>query len=111
MNKRRRKEIYSIINKLNQLIHMANTEDKEQLISQIRDISDDVGIICCDEESYKDNIPENLQNGYRYEAAEEACDNLESAQDSLEYIDEEDTAESIVGALKEAINYLEDASQ
>ena len=37
-----------------------------------------------EEEEYRDNIPENMQESERYEKADEACDNLSSAVDSLE---------------------------
>ena len=40
-------------------------------------------------------MPENLQNSERYEIAEEACDNLDSAISSLE----------------EALDYIESAAQ
>ena len=47
-----------------------------------------------EEEDYRDNIPENLQGSERYEQAEEACDNLDSAFDGLE----------------EVISYIEEAT-
>jgi hypothetical protein len=37
-----------------------------------------------EEEEYRDNMPENLQGSERYETADTACDNLQSAIDSLE---------------------------
>lgn len=39
-----------------------------------------------DEETYRDNIPENLQGSERYETADEACDALSSAVDSVDEI-------------------------
>ena len=38
------------------------------------------------QEEYRDNIPENMQESERYEKADEACDNLSSAVDSLEEV-------------------------
>ena len=35
------------------------------------------------EENYRDNIPENLQGGQAYEAAEQAIERMENALDSL----------------------------
>ena len=35
------------------------------------------------EENYRDNIPENLQGGQAYEAAEQAIEQMENALDSL----------------------------
>ena len=37
-----------------------------------------------EEEEYRDNIPENLQGGGRYERADEACGNLAEAVSQLE---------------------------
>ena len=48
-----------------------------------------------EEQDYFDNIPENLQQGERYEQAESALDNLESAISSLE----------------ETVGYLEEITQ
>ena len=36
-----------------------------------------------EEEEYRDNIPENMQGGERYEQAEAACDALSEAVDSI----------------------------
>ena len=110
MNKIRRQEICSVISTLNGLIQRTKNGDKNYVVAALNDIIDDINTIYCDEEEYKDNIPENLQSGYRYESAEEACDNLESAQDALEYIDEDDSEETIINSLQEAIGYLDDAS-
>lgn len=59
-----------------------NLEKLSAIIEEIKD----------QEEEYRDNIPENLQGSERYEKAEAACDNLESALDALgeclDYIEE-----------------------
>lgn len=76
MNKQRRKtlqELYDII-----------VEAKDNL-DEVRD----------EEECYKDNMPENLQNSERYERACETVEALESALSSLE----------------EALDYIEEAKQ
>ena len=39
-----------------------------------------------EEEEYRDNIPENMQESERYEKADEACDNLSEAVDNLEEV-------------------------
>lgn len=76
MNKQRRKTINEIYDKL----------------AELRDLLEEVK---CEEEDYRDNMPENLQNSERYEIAEEACDNLDSALSSLE----------------EALDYVESAAE
>lgn len=76
MNKERRKELRIIVSRL----QVANLVDANEVDA----IKHDLESILYDEENYMDNIPENLQGGYRYEKAEEACDNLQSALDALE---------------------------
>lgn len=56
------------------------TEITEKL-SEIRDLIEDVKN---EEEEYKDNIPENMQGGKRYEIAENACLVLEEALDDID---------------------------
>ena len=65
MNKPRRKNLQGIIDQL------------EELKSSIEDLMSE-------EEEYRDNMPENMQGGERYEAAEMACDNLSDAVSNLE---------------------------
>ena len=76
MNKERRKELLAIINRLQSI----NLSDE----SEVDSVKCDLESVLCDEEGYMDNIPENLQGGYRYAKAEEACDNLQCAIDMLE---------------------------
>lgn len=94
MNKTRRKELYAIANKL---IHLknANNEDSEMNLDQLKN---DLDMILNDEESYMDNMPENLQNGYRYQMAEEACDHIECAIDALNDGDIDDAISHIYSA-------------
>lgn len=65
MNKIRRKNLQTIIDQL------------EGLKGSLEDL-------LAEEEEYRDNIPENMQESERYEKADEACDNLSGAVDSLE---------------------------
>ena len=74
MNNLRRKEIQGIIDRLEEL-------------------QSDLETLKYEEEEYRDNIPENLQGSERYEKADEACDNLNSAFYSLE----------------EAVSYMEES--
>ena len=76
MNKQRRKTLNELYDKL----------------AELRDLLDEVK---CEEEDYRDNMPENLQNSERYEIAENACDNMASALSSLE----------------EALDYIESATE
>lgn len=110
MNKARRKEIYTVINRLNSLCDSIKKQEDIDLLSVIEDIAEDVDFIFSDEEYCKDNIPENLQNGYRFFMVEEACDNLEYAKDSLEEIEEDDDIDSIIKSIDEAIRYLNNAT-
>lgn len=87
MNNTRRKEIKSIIERI------------EELQSEIADLGADIEAIHSDEEEYMDNIPENFQQSDRYYNAEAACDNLQSAIDGLEELD----FDEIISSLEEAI--------
>ena len=61
MNKIRRKNLQSIIDQL------------EELKGSLEDLQ-------AEEEEYRDNIPENMQESERYEKADEACGNLSEAE-------------------------------
>lgn len=67
---------------------MNNSRRKEldKLCEQIEDIKYKLDIIREDEQTYLDNIPENLQSSERYETAEEAVDALENAVDEFDEI-------------------------
>lgn len=67
---------------------MNNTRRKalQSIIDKLDDLKFDIEILQEEEEDYRDNIPENLQGSERYEKAEEACDNLDSAVYSLEEV-------------------------
>lgn len=60
---------------------------------QIETLRDELEGLMEEEEEYRDNIPENLQGSERYETADTACDNMNSAIESLE----------------QAADYIEDA--
>lgn len=65
----------------------------QTIIDRPEDIKADLEEITCEEEEYRDNIPENLQSSEKYERADEACDNLNDAADTLnEVIDSITTA-------------------
>ena len=40
--------------------------------------------LLAEEEDYRDNFPENLQNSERYERTEAICENLSDAVDEME---------------------------
>lgn len=65
MNKERRKSLREIQSKLERL-----GEDLEALKEE--------------EEEYRDNMPENLQESDRYQRADEVCDLLQEALESLD---------------------------
>lgn len=65
MNKERRKRVDAIIDAL------------ENLKGDIEEVLEE-------ETEYRDNIPENMQQSERYETADQNCDCLQSAYDSME---------------------------
>ena len=73
MNNKRRKEI-------------------EELIGRLEEILCETDAIKDDEEEYLNNIPDNLHNSERYEKAENASSNLDSAvsylNDAIDYLRE-----------------------
>ena len=95
MNSKRRKELYAVVKKLNAW-YMVNHQEADAILDMVKN---DLDLILYDEESYIDNIPENLQNGYRYQMAEEACDNIECAIDAIND-----------GEIDDAINYIYNAT-
>lgn len=54
------------------------------IIDQLEELKGSLEGILAEEEEYRDNIPENMQESERYEKADEACDNLSDAVDNLE---------------------------
>lgn len=51
---------------------------------RIEALQEELDDIAREEEDYRDNMPESLRSGERYERSEEASSALESAHDSLE---------------------------
>lgn len=99
MNKARRKELAEVIQKLNQV------RDKSDLYNEISTLED----IKSDEESYYDNIPENLQYSQRAEASEEAIDNLDEALDLLNEVYDMDEFDKDNDLIQQAISKIENA--
>lgn len=67
MNKVRRKRVEDVIQKI------------EELKAEVEEILDE-------ESEYRDNIPENMQQSERYKNADNNCDNLQSAIDSIDEV-------------------------
>lgn len=65
MNKERRKSLREIQSKL------------ESLGQDLEDLKEE-------EEEYRDNMPENLQESERYQRADEVCDLLQEALESMD---------------------------
>lgn len=86
MNRQRRREIDGLIASLEELARLC--ADQAEIVAAIAD----------DEEEYRDNIPENLQQTDRFERADEAAEQLRSAAGLIEEID----FESIIEVLREA---------
>lgn len=86
MNNVRRKQIDKVLSEIE--ILRGAFDDLKEAVGEIRD----------EEQEYLDNIPENLQASERYELAEEAVSNLDSAYDLLDELD-----------FDELTSYLEEA--
>lgn len=86
MNKKRRQCIDAVILKINNLQDI------------IEELQQDIEDIAADEQDYLDNIPENLQASERYEAGENAVENLEAAINWLEDINTSELEELLEDA-------------
>ena len=93
MNNIRRKEIREIIDEL------------ETMAGKLDDLYSWLDELKSEEDEYRDNIPENLQGGIRYEESEEASDNMEYASDTLY-----DLSLEMTNYIEDAISYLESAA-
>lgn len=110
MNKLRRKAIYNIINKLEQLLPTISDDNDQNYVNTIVNLIELIQYVYSEEEMCKDNIPENLQSGDKYENSENACENLDTAIVILEDIDHETEIEDVIDAIIETIECLNDAS-
>ena len=99
MNKLRRRELGQVINGLNTI------QDRDDLYSLINTLDN----IKYDEESYYDNIPENLQYSQRAEDSETAIENLEEALDLLNEVYDEEEFDVNNELIQQAIDKIEDA--
>lgn len=99
MNNLRRKELGQVINGLNTI------QDRDDLYSLINTLDN----IKYDEESYYDNIPENLQYSQRAEDSETAIENLEEALDLLNEVYDEEEFDVNNELIQQAIDKIEDA--
>lgn len=90
MNKARRKDIAKLIDKIQSL-----QGDMELLLEELESIRDE-------EQEAFDNIPENMYGSERYEKAEMAVENLESAFDAFE---------EAKYAMDDIMSYLEEAAE
>lgn len=54
------------------------------IAEQLGEIMTELEMLKDEEEEYLNNIPENLQSSERYELAENAIDNIDSACDNLD---------------------------
>lgn len=106
MNKVRRREILLVVRKLQMIINYIQDYSEEEAREKLKDILEDIDSILWDEENYRDNIPENMYGGYKYEAADEACDNLSYA---INYLNEAMDGDFKRNLLK-AIEHLTSAS-
>lgn len=90
MNNTRRKELNKAVELLNGVID-AITE-AQGIVETCKD----------EEEEYRDNMPENLQNSDRYYASDSACDALNDAYDQIE---------DILEKIDDAVSNIETATE
>lgn len=89
MNKQRRKQISEVVSRV------------ESVQAELESLLDDIQGIMDEEKEYRDNIPENMQGGDRYEMADHACCELEAAHETLD--NAKYSLEEVVSSLESAI--------
>lgn len=99
MNKMRRKDLMGLIKELRAY---RDNGDIYSVINGLENIRDD-------EESYYDNIPENLQSSQRAYDSESAIDNMNDALDILNEAYESSDKEVIRSLVTKAINKINEA--
>lgn len=72
MNKQRRIELTRILERI------------EKAKGELESIRDDLDSLKSEEEEYRDNMPESVQNGEKGERANAACDAMQEAYDALD---------------------------
>jgi hypothetical protein len=100
MNKIRRKELEQVINNLKVM------QDKDDLYECIDTLND----IRREEQSYYDNIPENLQYSQRASDSEQAIEYMEDALRLLRKVYKTETFNKNDEMIKEAMNNIEEAT-
>lgn len=101
MNKARRKELGELFNRVRVLLtEVENLPGADDMHAACEDIKSA-------EESYRDNMPENMANGEKGERATECCDNLDTASTALEEIATAIT--TLKDDLQEALDAIDDA--
>ena len=96
MNKQRRKEIYDVIRKLQ------NISGKDDLYDCIRALEN----ILDDEDEYFSNIPENLQNSQRAYDSENAIGTMEDVLDELNDAYDSEDQDDLIEAAEYAVDEL-----
>jgi len=119
MNKMRRYEISKLIGDLKEIqtniVAITNEESIPKISDDLNTCLRLINDVTQEEESYMDNIPENLQGSQRYYDAEDAVAKLESAadyvDDAISTLDawELEGVKDAEGAVKSAIDQLRDA--
>ena len=68
-------------------------EEARELAGKLSDLKDAIENLKGEEEEYKDNMPENLQQSDKYYAAEAAVDAMDSAISELDNINMDEIAD------------------
>lgn len=96
MNKMRRKELANLGR---ELLTYKDKDDIYEAINTLENIRDD-------EESYYDNIPENLQSSQRAYDSENAIDNMNEALDFLDTAYDAEDNEKVAKAISNAVEKI-----
>ena len=82
----RRRLTYRAHGEKGQTMNRTRRRSLQSIIDQLVELKGSLEDIQTEEEEYRDNIPENMQESRRYERADEACNNLSDAVENLEEV-------------------------
>lgn len=106
MNNQRRKEIQTVIDTIATLRNQYDNCELE-FVESLDGLYSDIEQVKYDEEEYRDNMPENLQESERYQVADENVYDLEEATSTIEGI--KDEVRDAIEKLAEVVDKLEES--
>lgn len=116
MNKDRRAQINKLHGELSKRLAAFKAGFAEfgtEFAEEFADLRNELDQIKSDEEEYRDNIPESMQGGEKYETADNAIAELESAYEKLDtfasIFDNDDLGIEALSEMEECLSQIDNA--